>query len=293
LANRKFATGGIGAHDGVVEAERGPGATGATDVREAPKANPRREELRATLLEAGREILLEEGLETGSNNLTFKRVFERVEDESGVRITNASVIRRVWANVADYQADVLVAIAHDQSRPEIDATVTALGDLFGELDLSTEESRRRALREVCRVGGAASSDALGSSTNWSLWISTVAMATATARPEQRRRIQRALQDGFEVVVEFWEGVLGQVMGTLGLRLRPPWTIRQFTVAVTAYSEGCSLRRRIDGNLEGIVRATGPNGEDQEWTLFAAGLEALVDQFYEPDPDYVPVPGPAD
>jgi hypothetical protein len=268
-----------------VEAERRAGGTGAIDVREAPKANQRREELRATLLEAGREILREEGLETGSSNLTFKRVFERVEDEYGVRLTNASVIRRVWANVADYQADVLVAIAHDQGRPEIDATVTALGDLFEGLDLSTEESRARALQEVCRVGGAASSDALGSSTNWSLWISTVAIATATARLEQRRRIQQALKDGFEAVVEFWEGVLGRVMQILGLRLRRPWTIRQFTMAVTAYSEGCSLRRRIDGRAEGMVRATGPNGEDQEWTLFAVGLEALVHQFYEPDPDH--------
>jgi hypothetical protein len=277
---------------GDVEVARRPsdsGATVATDVGEAPKANQRREELRATLLEAGREILHEEGLETGSNNLTFKRVFERVEQKSGLRLTNASVMRRAWENQADYQADVLVAIAHDQARPEIDVTVKALGDLFEELDLSTEESRGRALQEVCRVGGAASTDALGNSTNWSLWISVVAMATATTRPEQRRRIQQALQEGFEVVVEFWETLLGRVMQVLGLRLRPPWTIRQFTMAVTAFSEGCSLRQRIDGGVEGIVRPTGPNGKDQEWTLFAAGLEALVHQFYEPNPDHVSMP----
>jgi hypothetical protein len=88
-------------------------------------------------------------------------------------------------------------------------------------------------------------------------------------------------------------VLGRVTQILGLRLRRPWTIRQFTMAVTAYSEGCSLRRRIDGRVEGIVRATGPNGEDQEWTLFGVGLEALVHQFYEPDPDHVPMSAPAD
>ena len=38
-----------------------------------------RDELRATLVAEGRDILLTEGLHAGSSNLTFKRVFERVE----------------------------------------------------------------------------------------------------------------------------------------------------------------------------------------------------------------------
>jgi len=67
--------------------------------------------LRATLVEEGRAILLAEGLEAGSRNLTFKRVFDRVEAKSGLRITNASVIKRIWENQADFQADVLVTIA--------------------------------------------------------------------------------------------------------------------------------------------------------------------------------------
>jgi len=40
------------------------------------KKNQSRDELRRTLLEAGREILLEEGLGTGPGNLTFKKAFE-------------------------------------------------------------------------------------------------------------------------------------------------------------------------------------------------------------------------
>src|SRR6202140_5471028 len=82
-----------------------------------------REDLRATLLAAGQEILHEEGLKTASRNLTFKRVFERVERESGLRLTNASVIGRVWENQPDYQADVLVSIAQDRGRPEIGLTI--------------------------------------------------------------------------------------------------------------------------------------------------------------------------
>jgi hypothetical protein len=246
-----------------------------------------REELRATLLEAGRDILHQEGLETGSNNLTFKRVFERVEQNTGLRLTNASVIRRVWENQADFQADVLVSIAQDEGRPEADETMQALAALLDTIDLSTAESRAGALRDLCRVAGAASADAIANSPNWSLWISVVAMATATTRPDQRRRVQAALHEGYAAVTKFWEETYSALIELFGLRVRQPWTVRQFTMAVTAYSEGCSLRQRIDGTSEVIVRPTGPDGEDEDWTLFAVGLEALVQQFLEPDPDGVP------
>ena len=63
------------------------------------------------LLETGRKLLVEEGLGTGVDTLTFKRVFERVEVDTGCGLSNASVIRRVWQNQADYQADVLATIA--------------------------------------------------------------------------------------------------------------------------------------------------------------------------------------
>ena len=254
-----------------------------------PKSHQSREELRATLLEAGREILHQEGLETGSNNLTFKRVFERVEQQSGRRLTNASVIRRVWQNQAEFQADVLVSIALDESRPEADQTVQAVVALLDDLDLSTAESRARSLRELCRVGGAASADAIAGSPNWQLWISVVAMATATNSPDQRHRVQAALMEGYGAVTKFWDETYGALIELFGVRIRHPWTMHQFTIAVTAYSEGCSLRTRIEGSPELIVRPTGPDGEDQEWTLFAIGLEALVHQFFEPDPEFTGPP----
>jgi hypothetical protein len=252
-------------------------------VAERRKAKQTREELRATLLEAGREILFEEGLETGSANLTFKRVFERVEDKTGLRVTNASVIRRVWDNQADYQADVLVTIAHDEGRPEADSAVQAVAAVLDGVDLSTPESRTRALQEVCRVGGAASSNAIANSASLSLWISVVAIATSTALPDERRRIQAALQEGYDAVSKFWEETYAALADLLRVRIRPPWTMQHFVMAVTALSEGCSLRDRVSGNIERITRPTGPNGEDQEWTLFASGLEALVRQFFEPTP----------
>lgn len=252
-------------------------------MTEKRQAKQTREELRATLLAAGREILLEEGLETGSSNLTFKRVFERVERKTGLRVTNASVIKRVWENQADFQADVLVAIAHDEARPEAQLTLQSVESMVGTIDLSTPESRARSLQEVCRVGGWASTTAIADSENFSLWISVMAMATTRPLPDERQRIRAALLEGYEAVSKFWEEVFAGLAELLHVRLRQPWTMRQFVVAVTALNEGCSLRQRMSGHVDLIDRPTGPNGEDQEWTIFGAGLEALVNQFFEPDP----------
>ena len=226
------------------------------------------------------------GIETGSNNLTFKRVFERVERTSGLQLTNASVIRRVWENQADFQADVLVAVAQDEGRPEIDLTLRAVVPLLDGVDLSSVESRLAGMRELCRVGGAASSDAVGESPNWSLWISVMAIGT-TSRREQRLRVRAALLDGYGSVTKFWEEVYGGLLEFLGLRPRPPWTVHDFTVAVTALGEGYSLRQHVEDGLGRCFRPTGTRGEDQEWTMFAVGLEALAMQYFEPDPGFVP------
>ena len=77
-----------------------------------------RDEIRSLLLRAGQDLVHEEGVEPGFGNITFKKVFDRVEKDTGIRITNASVIGRAWENQAAFQADVLVSIAQDRGRPE-------------------------------------------------------------------------------------------------------------------------------------------------------------------------------
>jgi hypothetical protein len=123
-------------------------------VTKKDKRQPRqtREELRSLLLETGRTMLREEGLGTGAESLTFKRVFQRVEEDKGIRVTNASVIRRVWENQAEFQVDVLMAIAQGDYQEDIDTALDEMRPLFAAMDRSTPESRQRAMREMCRVG---------------------------------------------------------------------------------------------------------------------------------------------
>jgi hypothetical protein len=255
-----------------------------------------RDELRSLLLETGRILLIEEGMGTGVDHLTFKRVFDRVEADTGRRLSNASVIRRVWDNLADYQADVLVTIATQDGLGEFESTFAALIPVLASMDLSTPEARDRSLREACRVGGSANITVLLESPDWWLWITVWSLAMADIRPGdddreigRRQRLRDALSEGYESVTGMWEDAYTALVASFGLRPRPPLTVRQFTVAIGALAEGCSLRQRLDPGMVDIMRPTGPGGGMQAWTLFGLALEALVHQFFEPDPGWVAPP----
>jgi hypothetical protein len=256
-----------------------------------PKRRPRhsRDDIRSLLLEAAQAILREEGLGVGTDTLTFKRVYARVEQNTGLRLTNASVIRRVWENLADYRTDVLLGIAADENHVEMDETfeALALAPTLERLDLSTLEQRSSALTELCRVAGNANILSIGDSENWSLWFGVWSQATAGEITEQKQRLQSALLKGYESVTDMYTDTFQALADLIGYRLRPGLTMRQFTVSVGALAEGCSLRNRVEGDTDGILLSTGPDGEVQEWSLFAVGAEALARRFFEPDPDWPP------
>ncbi len=98
----------------------------------------------------------------------------------------------------------------------------------------------------------------------------------------------ALRQGYEAVTSRFEGAFAVMLSTFGFRLRQSLTLRQLTVATGALAEGCALRYGVDtDSTRSIMRPTGPDGEEQEWTLFSVALEALVNAFVELDPEWDP------
>jgi hypothetical protein len=245
-----------------------------------------REEIRLLMMTAGLDLLAEEGLGIGAEELTFKRVFDRVEASTGKRLTNASVIRRVWTNQAEFQDDVLSAVAMaGDGGGEMGDTAAAMIGLLQTVDVSTPAGRRRGLSQICRVGGEASLGALVDSRRWSLWVGVWVLAVTGPQSERGRRIRKALVEGYETTTDLWVGLYQALMNYLGVRVRAPFTLRQFTVSVGALIEGCAMRAAAEPDAPPIFRPTGPDGASEPWSLFAVGLEALVVQYLELDPDW--------
>lgn len=248
-----------------------------------------REELRALLLSTGKAILHEEGLGTGAEALTFKRVFARVEAETGLHLTNGSIIGRVWANQAEYQMDVLAMVGAEDGAYEIAETMAGLAPAIDAFDVSTEEARWHSLRQLCRLGGMANVGAMRRSADWPTWIGVWALAASgVSTPERQGKIEDALLEGLEGITRQWEDIYVSLARELGFRFRAGLTSRQFTIAATALTEGCALRDRLDDSDKGdIVLPTGRHGEPESWNLFGLALEALAVRFVEIDPDWVP------
>ena len=64
--------------------------------------------------------------------------------DAGLRLSKASVTRLVWEHQSEFQADVLVAVAHGRDHLEIERMIAALSGVFDGLDFSTVEFRARA-----------------------------------------------------------------------------------------------------------------------------------------------------
>lgn len=240
------------------------------------------------LLVAGRSILRDEGLGTGAEAITFKRVFDRLERETGIRLTNASVINRAWENQAEFQADLLVSIALGQNDDQIDDAVETATLAMAAFDVSTPALRSASLREICRLAGQLNAQALRQSIDWPLMIGVWSLAVSGEHLEHRNKVEMALRTGYDAFTAQVEAAYATMSSFLGFRLREEFILRDFVIAADSLAQGFGLRDRIDDSMmKPIFRLTGPGGTEQEWTLFGVAFEGLVEKFFEFDPEWRP------
>jgi len=241
----------------------------------------RRDDLRELLVEAGLDILIDEGLARGTERLTFKRVFDRVEEEQGIRVTNASVIGRIWTDMADYQADVLAAALENLDRAGAEDMVRAASEVLSAADLSSVEGRRAATREVIRVGCAAHVEAITHSRKAALNMGLRGLSVSKLPGEGATQAAASVRRAYEVYCVRWDFVFEQSFDLLGIRVRPGVTVRQLSMLAISLVEGFAIWDRLEPvSARSILQPTGPGGGSQEWSLLSLGLDALVGQLTE-------------
>lgn len=94
--------------------QESPGFSPGEDVKPSAvpvaTAPPGRGDLKELLFEVGIEHLIEVGLAGGTERLTFKRAFDRAGDERFVRVSNASIVGRNWADLMTVAGRGVVAV---------------------------------------------------------------------------------------------------------------------------------------------------------------------------------------
>lgn len=257
----------------------------------APKRHWRRKaELEQVILAGGRSLFAIEGITTGVEHLTFKRVFDHIEETTGMKVSNSSVIGRIWKDQVEFQQALLRSALDENIDEELEASLEPVMDLLESADRSSLARRWDLMQELCRVGGAANLDWITQSRSWPTWIGAWAAAVTGPRDENRSHLAERMDQNYERYSEYYEAVYTAVFDFVGFRVREPLTVRQFAIAVGALAEGCGLRDLIDPSVvRGVDLPTGPNGEIREWSVFTIGFEGLLRHFVEPIPRWKPPP----
>jgi hypothetical protein len=253
-----------------------------TPVRKVTRG-PRRsgEQIRSLLVDAGLAIVAQDGLANGAEHLTFKRVFDHLERTEQIRLTHASVIRRVFDSQEDYQTAVLKVIATRGAEDLTTAATSIVQEIIMKADLSTPELRRACLQEVVRVAGNTASETLRTSPMWRAWIGVWALSASGNKSTASEEIRDALSSTYEQIDQSALDFYSQALEIFGLKLRPGISVQSFTVAASSIIEGCSLRDLVDpSQVAPVELPTGPGGERQTWSLQSVALMALVDSLTE-------------
>ncbi len=241
--------------------------------------------LRAAVLAAGHELLIERGLEGGATSVSLHAAIARAADHLGERVTPASVYGRIWDSQSSFQQDVLLAAARGYPAGEETPTAEAALRVMAAADRSTLAARKAALDEVWCVAGAVHVEVLEASRSWQLWVGVWALTVSTPSTADDEVLGPALRQGDESATGALRDLLEGVIDHLGFRARPPFNVDDFAVAVACLAEGFALRERF-GTQRRMVRL--PVGdESRSWTPFAAALRALASDYLEPVPRWKP------
>jgi hypothetical protein len=240
-------------------------------------------QLRAAVLSAGHELLVENGLEGGATSVMLSAAIGRASERLGERVTPASVYGRIWETQAAFQSDVLLEAARGYPAGEEEPTARAAERVVGRADRSSLASRQAALDDVWWSAGAVHIEVLESSRSWQLWVGVWALTVSSPTTDDDEILGPALREGDETATSALRDVLSGVVDALGFRAKAPFTMDDFAVAASCLAEGFALRERFGSRRHQVRLHVGSAASGRSWTPFSVALRALASTYLEPVP----------
>jgi hypothetical protein len=248
-----------------------------------------RGELRELLLSTGVELLLSDGLRVGTDHITLARVFEQVRRTTGRRITRGSVYERIWPSQEDFQADVIRA-AIERTTLVSQETRSVVRAILMDADRTTAEGRWVALHRICATAVELHMQEAARAPHYRVILG--AASAISSRPVDRTEaddppdeLQRALAAYLERETLVHLYLYHAIGYYLGFRMRQPAELRHLVLAIGAFADGISMRRRFFHDYDVPVRAQDGAGGTTELSLTSMGVAALADALLELDPDW--------
>ncbi len=243
--------------------------------------------MRAAVLAAGHELLIEHGLEGGATSVTLSAAIGRASERLGERVTPASVYGRIWDSQASFQDDVLLEAARGYPAGEEGPTARAAARVMAKADRSSLAVRQAALDDVWWSAGAVHIEVLEASRSWQLWVGVWALTVSTPSTDDDAILGPALREGDDAATAALREVLVGVVEELGFRARAPFTMGDFAVAAACLAEGFALRERFGSRRRRVRLDVGAAAAGRSWTPFSVALRGLAATYLEPTPRWKP------
>ena len=250
----------------------------------------KRADLKQLVLTAGIEILERDGLGFGSEDLTYAKVFDHLEQTRGIRVTRGSVHERIWDNQRDFQLEVLAEVAEWDFAASIDQTRVLLREAVGGADLSTHAARAEMLRSILRVAAYDNLQASESVDKWSLWQATVSSILANPiNDEDFVVVKQAATKSYAKLLDAYLQLYTEAVGLMGLRWRPfpgltDDEVRlRWTSTALALADGFAIRMSA-GLIRSFDLPTGTNGAMERWDDVSFALWRASESYVENPPD---------
>lgn len=250
----------------------------------APRPGPAStlDETRELLIETARSYLCETGVDIGLGHL---RLAEIIADSGTARATAYRSLAHRELDPQDMlRSAVLERILERQSQHEhVAAIEAAVMEVVAHNEAALAgpdpADRTRALRALLRVGAAVSFTMAAASRERMILIA--AHGAIASQPEALAHRHDLLRRSERSLIDQFSEVYGALAALFQLRLRGPFTMRQFATAGAALIEGAVLRAPFSDEFGPIRRPTGIDGAPEEWDLVGVAFEGLVRGFFEP------------
>jgi len=244
------------------------------------------EEIRVLLMEAGEQILTAPEARGIMMTLTLTAAFEKIHREQGIRLTNASVLGRVFDSVEHFRREVLLKVAAGESEDFNAASDHVYRKVILKADLSSPEMRWAALKETSRVSANFMQETLQQSTTWRLWLGILAYAIAD--PVANEDLVEALRLSYQRLDQQSLETYSAALAILGFREIEGGGLGHFSFWADTLAEGIGIRSLVEpDSMKMVSLPTGPDGKRQKWTKFALAFWALAQHTVELDPNWTP------
>jgi AcrR family transcriptional regulator len=239
--------------------------------RSAKRNAEAREKTRQALLEAGSLVLQK----TPADELLSQVRIKEVAREAGV---TPAAIYHYWPSQQEFRR----ALVEYMLEPSRFRSHGELSDTIEEIDAETKRTGRATIRGSARVGARANIERVRQTESIRLQMALWAKHDEPEVAELLRRMYHDLESDFMPLFE-------ALVALEGRRFRPPFSVRDFAVAITALTEGFTLRWNVDPEevpveLRGVPYLFERNEDAGEppWDLYSTCVYFLAACMTEPD-----------